>query len=280
MTCTARWATGNGAHQAGDLCGQPATETIGDIDLCPHHFRRALDWFYKRRIELPKEHQREHEESLRQAAEARRLAAEARSIVYYLHRPADGLIKIGTSIDHKSRFSDLRREHGPLRLLLAYPGTRAEETEAHGRFAALRVEGEWFRPELPLLKAVLRMRGFAPKGRTRLPAQVPVAEIRALVKAARERRGPVTATLTATGNMDSGGQEPTCMPLPGFFALESGPVHRRPGLHVRRHRESSPADRAGPALPAEYRDDQSKVRPAAVIGTDRRADGQQRLRMN
>jgi Meiotically up-regulated gene 113 len=169
------------------MCGEPATERVGDSDLCPYHFGRALDWFYKRKIELPEQRQREHEESLRRAAEARRLAAEARSIVYYLHRPADGLIKIGTSTDHKTRFGDLRREHGPLRLLLAYPGTRAEETAAHGRFYALRVEGEWFRPELPLLKAVLQMRDLAPKGDTRLPAQVPVAEIRALIKAARKR---------------------------------------------------------------------------------------------
>jgi hypothetical protein len=206
VTCTARWATGDGAHRAGDLCGDPATERVGDSDLCPYHFGRALDWFYRRRIELPAEHQREHEESLRQAAEATRLAAEARSIIYYLHRPADGLIKIGTSTAHKTRFSDLRREHGQLRLLLAYPGGRRDEADLHVRFAALRVEGEWFRPELPLLKAVLQMRILAPEGDTRLPAQVPVTEIRALMKTARKR---VTATLTATGNMDSSGQEAT-----------------------------------------------------------------------
>ncbi len=47
-------------------------------------------------------------------------------------------------------------------------------------------------------------------------------------------RGPVTATLTATGDMDSSGQEPTCVPLPGFSALVSAPVRRRPGLRIRR----------------------------------------------
>ena len=99
MTCTARWATGDGTHRAGDLCGEPATEWVGDSDLCPHHFGRALNWFYKRKIELPKERQHEHEESLRQAAEARRLAAEARSIVYFLRR-ADDLIKIGFSTNY------------------------------------------------------------------------------------------------------------------------------------------------------------------------------------
>jgi len=227
MTCTARWATGNGAHRAGDPCGEPATERVGDSDLCPYHFGRALDWFYKRKIELPEQRQREHEESLQRAAEARRLAAEARSIVYYLHRPADGLIKIGTSTNHKTRFSKLRYEHGPLRLLLAYPGTREEETAAHGAFAAAHVTGEWFRPELPLLRAVLRMRANAPKGDTRLPAQVPVAEIKALIKAARKRRDPVTATLTATGSMDSNGQE---WPSEPNCASDQHSVHWSPSL--------------------------------------------------
>jgi hypothetical protein len=205
VTCTARWATGNGAHRAGDLCGEPATERVGDSDLCPHHFGRALDWFYKRRIELPEERQREHEESLRRAAEARRLAAEARSIVYYLHRPPNGLIKIGTSTDHKARFSSLRAEYGELRLLLAYAGGRKEEAAAHNRFAAARVEGEWFRPALPLLLEIQRLRRACDRQASRLPEQVPVAEIRALVKAARGQ--PLTATVTATERVDRNGQE-------------------------------------------------------------------------
>ena len=204
MTCTARWATGNGTHRTGDLCGRPATERVGDSDLCPHHFGRALDWFYKRRIELPAERQCEHEESLRQAAEARRLAAEARSIVYYLRR-ADGLIKIGTSTSHQTRFADLRREHGELSLLLAYAGGYEQETEAHRRFAAARATGEWFRPTLRLLLEIQRLRRAADRRPNRLPGQVPPAEIRALVRAARD--SSLTATLTATKRVDLSGQE-------------------------------------------------------------------------
>jgi hypothetical protein len=204
VTCTARWATGSGAHRAGDLCGDPATERVGDSDLCPYHFDRALSWFYRRRIELPAEHQREHEESLRQAAEASRLAAEARSIVYYLRR-ADGLIKIGFSARYPARLNSLRAKHGELRLLLAYAGGRKEEAEAHGRFALARATGEWFRPALPLLLEIQRLRRARDRQESRLPAQVPVAEIRALVRAVRER--PLTATLTATSGVDLNGQE-------------------------------------------------------------------------
>jgi hypothetical protein len=225
VTCTARWATGNGAHRAGDLCGQPATERVGDSDLCPYHFGRALDWFYKRRIELPEKHQREHEESLRRAAEARRLAAEARSIVYYLHRPADGLIKIGTSTDYKARFSVLRAEYGELRLLLACAGGRAEEAEAHRRFAAARAAGEWFRPELPLLLEILRIRRARGYQQRRLPVQVPLAGIRALIKATREQQAAaplLTATLTATERVDLSGQEgPGATKIAGREAVSS-----------------------------------------------------------
>jgi Meiotically up-regulated gene 113 len=190
VTCTARWATGGSAHRAGDLCGQPATERVGDSDLCPYHFGRALDWFYKRKIELPKELQREHEESLRQAAEARRLAAEARSIVYYLQR-ADGLIKIGFSTSYPTRLKSLRVEYGELRLLLAYAGSRKEEAEAHNRFAAAHVMGEWFRPSLPLLLEIQRLRRGRDRWLNRLPEQVPPAEISALIKAVRKQPHPV-----------------------------------------------------------------------------------------
>jgi hypothetical protein len=187
MTCTARWATGDGTHRAGDLCGEPATEWVGDSDLCPHHFGRALNWFYKRKIELPKERQREHEESLRQAAEARRLAAEARSIVYFLRR-GDGVIKIGFSTNYPARLNNLRGQHGPLRLLLAYAGGRREESEAHHRFAAACAGGEWFRPVLPLLLEVQRLRQGRDKRPNNLPEQAPIAEVRALIKSIREQQ--------------------------------------------------------------------------------------------
>lgn len=185
--CTARWATGNADHEAGDICGAPAGEEIGDSELCHHHYDRAMKWFYDRKIDLPLRHQRQLEESYRHAAERARLAAEARSIIYFLRR-ADGMIKIGVTTNYPARRTDLQMEHGRLQLLLAYAGTRKEEREAHDRFALARVKGEWFRPSLPLLLDVQRLRRACDKRPNRLPEQVPVAEIRALIKAVREQQ--------------------------------------------------------------------------------------------
>jgi hypothetical protein len=179
--CGARWATTSASHCEGELCGQRATETVGDVDLCPHHFKRALDWFYARRIETPERVQREIEAAQLRAAHQARLAAEGRSIVYALHRSADSHIKIGTTTRYRQRMNALRAEHGELRLFLAMPGGRTEEAQIHGKFTSLRAEGEWFRPERPLLWWILRMRGTHSYRETRLPKAVPLREIRSLM---------------------------------------------------------------------------------------------------
>jgi Meiotically up-regulated gene 113 len=189
--CTARWATGNGRHVAGDLCGAPATEHIGDSPVCHHHYERAMDWYHKYRADLPEQVRLTVDEANRAAAEKARLAAEARSIVYYLRRE-DGMIKIGVTGGYGHRLSSLQREHGPLRLLLAYAGTRREEREAHRRFARERIRrSEWFRPELRLLLEIQRLRNAWGGQPNRLPEQVPIAEIKAIIKAVRdEQRQP------------------------------------------------------------------------------------------
>lgn len=72
------------------------------------------------------------------------LAATADSIVYYIRR--GGFIKIGTTVDPRSRFTELRPDE-----ILAYePGSYAEEAARHKRFMHLRHSGEYFRddPEL------------------------------------------------------------------------------------------------------------------------------------
>lgn len=186
-TCTARWASDNAAHAAGDLCGRPAVECIGDSDVCEHHRKRALTWFYNYRVELPLRHQRRLEEAEIEAQVRKRLAAEGRSIVYYLRRHSDGMIKIGFSTNYPLRFKNLSGEHGQLSLLLAHAGGRKEEVQAHHAWASVRVKGEWFRPELPLLLAILRMRNAAARWKNRLPEQVPTTEIRALIKETREK---------------------------------------------------------------------------------------------
>lgn len=188
-TCTARWASDNAAHAAGDLCGRPAVESIGDSDVCEHHRKRALTWFYNYRLKLPRVRQQQLEEAQIEAATQARLAAEARSIVYYLRRHSDGMIKIGFSASYPGRLTSLRGEHGELSLLLAYAGGRKEENQAHKIWAAARITArrEWFRPELPLLLGILRLRNASRARQNRLPEQVPITEIRALIKETRAK---------------------------------------------------------------------------------------------
>jgi hypothetical protein len=175
--CTALWATGNASH----------------AEVCYHHYERALDWFYKRRIELPEQNRLMIEEAERKAAEKARLAAEARSIIYYLRRE-DGMIKIGVTGSYKNRLKSLQSEHGKLQLLLAYSGTRQEEREAHRQFYRERIRrSEWFRPELRLLLEIQRLRNAWNGRPSKLPEQVPVAEIKAIIKAIRDQQREAAA---------------------------------------------------------------------------------------
>ena len=206
--CVARWAKGTITrwgtldHAAGDLCGREATESMGDIPLCYHHYDRAEKWLRKkidadhydrridRELELEAERQRsrwpesklaEKEADLRkeeQRLERWELSLSQefakRSVIYYLRRSSDGLIKIGTTGNLSSRLSSLRGEHGEIRLLLTHNGSYARETELHSQFQDLWVEGEWFSPHKPLLEWILSQRQLegAPVAPTTVPLEV------------------------------------------------------------------------------------------------------------
>lgn len=90
----------------------------------------------------------------RQRIEAEEAVRAERTVVYYVQRQSDGLIKIGTSRGLAPRMVTLKREHGPLLLIAVVAGSHKEETALHRQFKELRAKGEWFRPELPLLEHV------------------------------------------------------------------------------------------------------------------------------
>lgn len=81
-------------------------------------------------------------------------ARAAVSVVYFVRRESDGLIKIGTSRTLANRLRTIKKEHGPLALIATSGGEHKQETALHRQFAGLRAEGEWFQPELPLLEHV------------------------------------------------------------------------------------------------------------------------------
>lgn len=66
-------------------------------------------------------------------------------VVYVIADRGRGLLKIGTTSNLSRRLATLRRETGSdLRVIGTRPGSFAEERSAHERFAAARVQGEWF----------------------------------------------------------------------------------------------------------------------------------------
>jgi hypothetical protein len=189
--CTARWASGGYSHAAGDICGEEPWRQVGDVWLCSHHYVRAQDWVWDaaREQHLTNEREREaldeerkqwervlaNREQKRQAAAIQRRVQqrEATSLVYYIRRTSDGMIKIGFTSDIDKRMTDLQREHGELQLLHTAPGARPEEDALHKRFAAWNYQGEWFHPGRVLMRSIkhereknrpARVRGTVPLG--------------------------------------------------------------------------------------------------------------------
>lgn len=79
--------------------------------------------------------------------------------VYFAQSTTDLRIKIGFSVDATRRLGDIRYERrSPLVLLARIPGGIELERRIHARFAELRIEGEWFRPDQRLVMAIQRLR--------------------------------------------------------------------------------------------------------------------------
>ncbi len=65
--------------------------------------------------------------------------------VYFIETADGGFVKIGYSIHVPRRFDEIGVLLPGLRLIGYMPGTMATERWLHGKFAALRERGEWFR---------------------------------------------------------------------------------------------------------------------------------------
>lgn len=190
--CMARWASTNGDHAAGHLCGEPATKRAGDTDVCQHHYNRVMEW---RTYDEPLE---EIEEKIRalERADARyrqalldseihreRVRAEV-SVVYYFRRMSDGMIKIGTTTEFRKRMAAHRREHGEIQILLTHSGGPKEEAEVHRKLDVYRAgRSEWFHPARPLLSYILSVRRIWTHKRTDGLDIAPQYELRKLIAA-------------------------------------------------------------------------------------------------
>lgn len=75
--------------------------------------------------------------------------------VYFAQDGDGGPIKIGVSGQVEERMRSLQRATPrPLRLLATIPGSHRDERDLHKRFAELRIHGEWFKAEAPLLEFI------------------------------------------------------------------------------------------------------------------------------
>lgn len=125
--------------------------------------------------------------------------------VYFIQQGDDGPVKIGSTTGPvKNRLRTLRTSsphHLVLRLVLS--GTSRTETELHHRFAALRMEREWFRPAPELLTFMASPQGYAIEedavallgNPLQEPARAKLAEIGQAIRGAREDAGVSQAAL-------------------------------------------------------------------------------------
>jgi Meiotically up-regulated gene 113 len=72
-------------------------------------------------------------------------------VIYFIQRPEGGPIKIGTAIDVNQRVKGLSTQYkSPFCILGVMKGDRIVEASLHDRFGHLRLEGEWFEPDVQL----------------------------------------------------------------------------------------------------------------------------------
>jgi len=176
--CGAYWRGTDG--EPAEVCGDPAPHEAADMFLCDIHYDGTVRW----------------------AAEIGRTAT---SLIYYVRRESDSLIKIGTSRTAATRIAVLEREHGPLTLMALHQGAHKEEHAIHRLFAELRMEGEWFRPELSLmefiLKARVQLRARIPEG---MPEQFDLFEIERIVRRMKRQNRPAQALRSRLRSTEAG----------------------------------------------------------------------------
>jgi hypothetical protein len=128
-------------------------------------------------------------------------------MIYFIKRPDNGLIKIGTTVCLSERLKQLRYEvSANIRVLAIMDGSYPEESNLHHRFVHLRVGEsvlcEWFNPGSDLLKFIaIEGRRWKPEDDEPVLRKPMVAQIRcgaewkAWIEEMAEKEGDTVAKL-------------------------------------------------------------------------------------
>ena len=162
-------------------CGELAFKWLSRVPLCDRHYGDARS--------AVAAHLQADETAWEQIAYGSRdWEADSAEVVYYIRRMSDGLIKIGTSSMYRRRVSELRREHGPVEVLLTHRGGTDTEDEMHRKFEDLWVRDEFFLPGKPLLAWVVKIRKRQIPG-TELKGTIAMNDLLILSAALRSQSG-------------------------------------------------------------------------------------------
>lgn len=104
---------------------------------------------YKRELELERE----------KAYKAKKKDKPNSGYVYFIQGVYGGAIKIGKSKDPEMRLKALQTGYpDTLRILLLIPGYTKIEQQLHEEFEQYRLNGEWFKPEKPILDKIKELK--------------------------------------------------------------------------------------------------------------------------
>lgn len=179
------WGRSSDMPEVSLVCGNEAEVMVGTAGVCAHHLEMATKWVLDREKARKSEEAEKFERA--REAEAQTWSAQGYQVVYYLRRPSDGAIKIGTTKGFAKRYRDLVKDHGELELLLTHCGDYPREREMHRKFDALLIGNEWFRPGPELMEWIVHVRRKPVNNRTRLPETVRLGVTLALLDEARKR---------------------------------------------------------------------------------------------
>lgn len=195
--CTARWASTNSDHMAGSICGGPATHHAGDVDLCQHHWNRVYEWRFwdkprediEEKTRALREADKDYRRAVRDSAIYREQVDAERSVVYFIRRVSDDMVKIGTTGSFRQRMNAIRAEHGQLQVLFTRSGGRKLEQQMHARFSEYRIgQTEWFAPVRPLLWWIYEERSRVLYRKSQKADVVRPVDVRRLAEAAPRLR--------------------------------------------------------------------------------------------